>query len=74
MTHILIPAVVSRSGLVSWPRVSEELVRSLHVQRVIGIETSAAIVVRFKVGVDHGHTGACLANFVLAYGNFVSVV
>lgn len=69
MTNILIPAVVSRSGLVSWPRVSEEPVRSLHIQSVIGIETSAAIVVLFKIGVDHGHTRACVANFVLGYGN-----
>lgn len=69
MSHSPIPAVVSLGDSSSWTSVSEETVASLHVRSVIGIDASAALVVRRELVDGHGHTHGRVVDFVLACGD-----
>ncbi|WP_019517500.1 hypothetical protein [Sphingomonas sp. Mn802worker] len=55
MTRPLIPAVISLGETSSWTSTSEDTVVSLHVRAVLGIDASAALVIRRELVDDHGH-------------------
>ncbi len=65
MSHPHIQAVVSLGDSSSWANVSEEAVGSLHVRPMIGIDASAALVVRRELVDGLGHTHGRIVDLVL---------
>lgn len=65
MTLPSIPAVTSLGESSSWTSVSEETVGSLHVRAVIGIDASAALVIRRELVDGRGHTHDHIVDLVL---------